>query len=356
MEITTLLQEMKAARASDLHLTPGQPPLFRVDSQLLSRGGDTLSGEQVRALAAEILSPEELDRLERTLSEVDLAFSPEGLGRYRVNAYRKMGGIALAIRRLMDRVPSLEELALPPVLADLTGRRRGLILVTGPTGSGKSTTLAAMIRRINESATRHIITVEDPIEYLHQPVRSVVTQRELGTDTAGFSQALRAALRQDPDVILVGEMRDPETISTALTAAETGHLVLSTLHTNGAVETINRIIDSYPPHQQQQIRVQLAANLNAVISQQLIPLQAGGRTAALEVLVTNPAIRHLIREGKAHQIQSSLQTGAAQGMQTMDRALFSLYEQGRILRDDVPDYSFDREEANRLLDRSGPRF
>jgi len=268
--------------------------------------------------------------------ELDFAHSMQTGERFRVNAFHQKGNPALALRLINTRIPALPELNLPAILAEFTKKTRGLVLVTGPTGSGKSTTLAAMIDLINSNRSCHIITLEDPIEYVHQHKLSLVNQREIGNDTRSFSQALRAALRQDPDVILVGEMRDLETISIAITAAETGHLVFATLHTSSAAQTVDRIIDVFPPHQQQQIRVQLAETLQGIVAQQLLPrIDKPGRIAAVEVMVATPAIKNQIREGKTHQILSTIQTGGKFGMQTLDSALLHLHREGKIAREEV---------------------
>jgi len=282
--------------------------------------------------------------------ECDMSFAIAGQGRYRVNIYKQRGSIAMAFRLVDTKVPSAESLGVPQSVIDLYQKKRGLVLVTGPTGSGKSTTLASLIDKINNNREAHVITLEDPIEYLHSHNRSIVNQREIGLDSLSYAHALRAALREDPDVILVGEMRDFETISVAITAAETGHLVLSTLHTIGAASTVDRVIDVFPPHQQQQIRVQLANVLEAVISQQLIPTADGhGRVAAFEVLHTNPAVRNLIREGKTHQLTSVMQTNRKAGMITMDDALLQLYAQHSISKDQVLQFAQDQESMKMKL-------
>lgn len=331
--IEEILKTAKEAGASDVHLTVGIPPKMRVNGNLLTMD------EYPRLLPADtlevllnIMSEPQREKFEEK-GEYDMSFSIPDMGRYRVNAYKQRGSVALALRLVETVVKSPKELGVPDSVIDLYQRKRGLILVTGPTGSGKSTTLASIIDKINNNRDAHVITLEDPIEYLHQHKLSMVNQREIGLDSGSYANALRAALREDPDVILVGEMRDFETISVAITAAETGHLVLSTLHTIGAVSTVDRVIDVFPPHQQQQIRVQLANVLEAVISQQLIPTADGhGRVAAFEVLHANHAIRNLIREGKSHQIASVMQTNRKMGMITMDEAIRQLYMDGRISR------------------------
>lgn len=333
MKILELLEQTVAAKASDLHITVALPPMIRVNGNLKPLALPSLHPADIHAMVTEMLTPEQMKQLEER-GELDLSFSNAGLGRFRVNVYKQRGSYCLAIRIVFLRVPSLEELNMPPAVRELAGRKRGLIIVTGPTGSGKSTTLASMIDVINKERSCHILTLEDPIEYLHKHNKSVINQREVGSDTSNFANGLRAALRQDPDVILVGEMRDLETISTAITAAETGHLVLSTLHTLGAPKTIDRIIDVFPPYQQQQIRIQLASVLEGIISQQLLErIDCNGRIAACEVMTATNAIRNLIREGKTHQIQTSIQTGTKFGMQTMDAALAELYKKGIISRE-----------------------
>lgn len=281
--------------------------------------------------------------------EIDFSFAIFGLSRFRVNAFKQRGSTAIVIRTVNENVPTLEELGHPAVLRTLASQPRGLVLVTGPTGSGKSTTLAAMINLINQERPCHILTLEDPIEYLHKHAKSIVNQREMHSDTKSFSIALRAALREDPDVILVGEMRDPETIATAITAAETGHLVFATLHTGSAAQTIDRIIDSFPAHQQQQIRIQLSVTLQGIIAQQLLPrIDQKGRIAALEVLIATPAVRNIIREGKTHQLTSVIQTGAKFGMQPMDMALRDLYRRGLVSYDEAAAHAIDEETFARL--------
>ncbi|MCD4712205.1 MAG: type IV pilus twitching motility protein PilT, partial [Clostridiales bacterium] len=291
----------------------------------------------------EVLEPNQRTVFEER-GELDLSYSHPGLGRFRVNVFKQRGSYGMALRVVALSIPSMESLGLPLILKDLAKKQRGLILVTGPTGSGKSTTLAAMIDYMNQNRNAHILTIEDPIEYLHKHDKSIVNQREIGHDSQTFANALRAALRQDPDIILVGEMRDLETIATAITAAETGHLVLSTLHTIGAAKTVDRIIDVFPPHQQQQIRIQLASVIEAVISQQILPRANGsGRVAAFEVMTANTAVRNLVREGKTHQIQTVIQTGSIAGMQTMDASLLDLYKNRVIDKENLRKYSVDTD-------------
>ncbi len=340
MDIHKFLALAVEEKASDLHFSVGEPPILRIDGELSPIGEERLTPADTLELTKEVTG-DRFDELEK-MGELDFSMGVKGLGRFRVNAYRQRSSYGLALRVVHNKIPAIEELGLPPVVRDLARKQRGLILVTGPTGSGKSTTLASMIDLINMERSCHIITLEDPIEYLHQHKKSMVNQREVGSDTMSFSNGLRAALREDPDVILVGEMRDLDTISIAITAAETGHLVLSTVHTMGAAATIDRIIDIFPPHQQPQIRVQLASVLNGIISQQLIQKrEKKGRVGAFEVMIATNAINNLIREGKSHQIQSNLQTGAKFGMQTMDNALLELYHKNQISRESTITYSYD---------------
>ena len=331
--IEEMLAAAKNAGASDLHITVGVPPKMRVNGHLITMNYDRMLPPDTLHLLDQIMNEQQKEKFQRD-GEHDMSFSIPNLGRYRVNAYKQRGSVAIALRLVGTQVPSPEVLGVPESVIDLYQRKRGLVLVTGPTGSGKSTTLAAIIDKINNNRECHVITLEDPIEYLHQHKLSMVNQREIGLDSQSYANALRAALREDPDVILVGEMRDFETISVAITAAETGHLVLSSLHTIGAASTVDRVIDVFPPHQQQQIRVQLANVLEAVISQQLIPKADGsGRVAAFEVLHSNHAVRNLIREGKSHQLMSVMQTNRKVGMIAMDEAILQLYQNGTITRE-----------------------
>src|SRR5471030_2459028 len=331
IDFADLLMEVVNRRASDLHLSAGTHPTLRVRGRLTQLPDyPILSATDTREIVYSILSNNQRQRLE-TDWQLDFAYSIPGHARFRVNAYYQRGAIGAAFRLIPHGLTSIDELGLPPAVHEFTRKPRGFVLVTGPTGSGKSTSLAAMIDEINGSRDEHIMTIEDPIEFLHGHKRCIVNQRELGSDAHSFSDALKAALRQDPDVILVGEMRDLETISTALTAAETGHLVFATLHTQDAPQSIDRIIDVFPAHQQQQVRVQLAASLQGICTQQLLPtLDGRGRVAACEVLVATPAIRNLIREAKTHQIYSVLQAGGRYGMVTMDMSLAQLVRNGRI--------------------------
>ncbi|MGC2373437.1 MAG: type IV pilus twitching motility protein PilT [Solirubrobacteraceae bacterium] len=350
IDFADLLMEVVARRASDLHLAAGAPPTVRVRGRLTRlEGYPILSDTDTREIVYSILSGDQRQRLE-TNWQLDFAYSIPGHARFRVNAYFQRGAIGAAFRLIPFELTSIDQLGLPPAVHDLTRKPRGFVLVTGPTGSGKSTSLAAMLDEINSTREEHIMTIEDPIEFLHGHKKCLVNQRELGSDAQSFAAALKAALRQDPDVILVGEMRDLETISTALTAAETGHLVFATLHTQDTAQTVDRIIDVFPPEQQGQVRVQLSVALQGIITQQLLPTADGsGRVAACEVLVPNPAVRNLIREGKTHQIYSVLQTGSAQGMQTMDAALVSLVRTGKISQKQAESRSGAPEELRRLL-------
>ncbi|PAB58513.1 type IV pilus twitching motility protein PilT [Anaeromicrobium sediminis] len=325
MKILDILKKAVEVKASDIHITVAVPPVARINGNLERLSEESLLPEDTISLAEEILTESQKEELQKK-GEIDFSFSHPGIGRFRANVYKQRGSCGIALRSVASSVPTIEKLGLPPVIRELAHKQRGLILVTGPTGSGKSTTLASIIDCINKERSCHILTLEDPIEYLHKHNKSIVNQREIGNDSQNFSNALRAALRQDPDVILVGEMRDLETISIAITAAETGHLVLSTLHTIGAAKTIDRIVDIFPPNQQQQVRVQLSSVLEGIVSQQLLEKSDGsGRVAALEIMTATTAIRNLIREGKTHQLQSSIQTGKKFGMRTMDNSLLELY-------------------------------
>ena len=348
--VEEMLRVAKEAGASDLHVTVGVPPKMRVNGKLITMDFPKMLPVDTASLLLEIMNEQQRAKFEEK-GEHDMSFSIPNLGRYRVNAYKQRGSVAIALRLVGTQVPTAEELGVPDSVMDLYQRKRGLLLVTGPTGSGKSTTLAAIIDKINTNRECNVITLEDPIEYLHQHKKSMVNQREIGLDSQSYANALRAALREDPDVILVGEMRDFETISVAITAAETGHLVLSTLHTIGAASTVDRIIDVFPPHQQQQIRVQFANVLEAIISQQLIPKADGfGRVAAFEVLHANHAVRNLIREGKTHQLLSVMQTNRKMGMIVMDEAITQLYNTGKISKDMAIQFAQDPDAmANKLF-------
>ncbi|MCR6546758.1 type IV pilus twitching motility protein PilT [Dehalobacterium formicoaceticum] len=332
MNISEILTKAVEMKASDVHLTAGRPPLFRLLGDLHAQEQwKMLLPPDTEALCREMFTPRLSDEMDGQ-GQVDFAYGLAGLGRFRVNVFKQRNSFCAAIRVINPEIVSLEELNLPPVVGELARRPRGMVLVTGPTGSGKSTTLASMIDLVNIEYKKHILTLEDPIEFLHKHKNCIVNQREIGTDTHSFSDGLRAGLREDPDVILVGEMRDPETISIAVTAAETGHLVLTTLHTSSAAQTVERIIDVFPPHQQQQIRVQLASTIQGVISQTLLKRVDGkGRIAAAEILIGTPAVRNLIREGKTHQLNSMIQTGGQYGMQSLDSTLRKMIHEGRIL-------------------------
>lgn len=347
--VEQLLEAAKEVEASDIHLTVGLPPCVRVDGELHSLSFPKLQQSDVSEIVLSMMDQREIE-IFKERGEVDFSYSISKVGRYRVNAFHQRGSVACSMRVVGMVIPTMEQLGVPHSVAELYMKKRGLILVTGPTGSGKSTTLAAMIDMINAQRSAHIITLEDPIEYLHSHKQSIVNQREIGIDTMSYSAALRAALREDPDVILVGEMRDLETISTAITAAETGHLVLSTLHTIGAAATIDRIIDVFPPYQQQQIRIQLAIVLEAVISQQLIPRSdQTGRVAAFEVMHASVPIRNLIRESKTYQIDSVIQTNKKAGMITMDDALVDLCMRGIISSENAINYAQDMNFVNKRV-------
>lgn len=349
MDLIELVKKGAETKASDIHITVGIPPTYRINGELAYIGDDCLSPQDTLDLVKQVTNERQFNMLEEN-GEVDFSYASQGIGRFRVNAYKQRGSYAMALRIIPLSIPTMESLGLPLVINDFSKVSRGLILVTGPTGSGKSTTLASIIDKINRERNCHIITLEDPLEYLHKHNKSIVNQREIGLDSKSFGNALRGALRQDPDVVLVGEMRDLETISIAITAAETGHLVLSSLHTNGASNTIDRVIDVFPPHQQQQIRVQLASVIQAIVSQQLLPRTDGkGRVAAHEVMIATPAIRNLIREGKIHQIDTAIQTGGALKMQTMDSSLLNLYKKGLISKEVAITQAYNMDEMKRKL-------
>ena len=349
-DFADVLLEVLERRASDLHITAGAPPTIRIRGRLTPlEDFPMLTPADTREIVYSILNNDQRQRLE-TDWQVDLAYAIPGRARFRVNAYFQRSAIGAAFRLIPAQIQTVEELGLPPIVHELVKKPRGFVLCTGPTGSGKSTSLASMINEINETREEHIMTVEDPIEFLHKHKKCLVNQRELGSDAQSFAAALKSALRQDPDVILVGEMRDLETIGTALTAAETGHLVFATLHTQDTPQTIDRIIDVFPPHQQDQVRVQLSVALQGIITQTLLPTADGaGRCLAAEILVPTPAIRNLIREGKTHQIYSVLQTSASAGMQTMDSSLASLVRSGKITRQLAEARSTTPDELRRLL-------
>lgn len=349
LRIEVLLEEVFRKRASDLHLQVGLPPMLRIDGSLISMTGfNPLDEAAVESLVFAILDQDQRQILLKD-KEFDFSFAFGTLGRFRVNAYHERGNIAAALRLIPNEIKNIQELGLPNIITTFADYPRGLVLITGPTGSGKSTTLAALVDKINAERAQHIITIEDPIEFTHKSKKSVVVQREVHYDTYSFSAALRSSLRQDPDVVLIGEMRDLETISAAITIAETGHLVFATLHTNSAAQSVDRMIDVFPPHQQPQIRAQLSNILMAIASQRLIPSIGGGRVAATEILIANPAVRNIIREGKSHQLDAVIQTGADQGMQTMDRTLVSLIQSGTITYDNAREYAVDLTEFERLM-------
>jgi twitching motility protein PilT len=346
-----LLKTMIEKGASDMHITTGTPPLLRIDGSIVPLKLPALGPVETKQLCFTVLTEEQRAHFEKH-NELDLSFGVKGLSRFRANIFMQRGNVAGAFRTIPFKILTFEELGLPTVISEFASKPSGLILVTGPTGSGKSTTLAAMIDKINSEQRLHIITVEDPIEYLHGHKLSIVNQREVGTDTEGFKHALKYVLRQDPDVVLVGEMRDLETIEAALTISETGHLVFATLHTNSAISTINRIIDVFPPHQQAQVRSKLSFVLQGVVSQQLLPRHnAPGRVLALEILVPNPAIRNLIREDKVHQIYSSMQVGQDKyQMQTLNQSLFSLFQRRLISHEEAMSRSVEPEELRMMME------
>lgn len=347
--IDGIIMEAMRTNASDIHITVGLPPVLRINGKLTHYGKNPLTPKDTIALIKEMISENEFKKF-LSKGELDVSYSYKDVVRFRLNVFKQKGNCAVAMRTVSDTIPTMEDLRLPPILKELCKKRRGLILVTGPTGSGKSTTLASMVDYMNHNRGEHIITIEDPIEYIHKHHNSMVNQRELGKDTLSFGNALRAALREDPDIILVGEMRDLDTIATAITAAETGHLVMSTLHTIGAAKTIDRIVDVFPPHQQQQIKTQLSSVLEAVISQQLMPrADQPGRIVALEVMTATPAIRNLIREGKTHQIQTIIQTNQSLGMKTMDSWILDLYKNGKIDKDTALKYSVELDEMKKHI-------
>lgn len=348
-DIRELLELARSKKASDIHITVGVPPTLRINGELVETDFQRMMPPDTEAFADGLMNEKQKQEVE-TSGQADFAYSLKEFGRYRVNIFKQRGSYAATMRLVGTRIPTPEELNIPESVVRLTDKRRGMVLVTGPTGSGKSTTLASLIDQINKKYNVHIITLEDPIEYLHRHQKAIVNQREMGLDSVSYAQSLRAALRQDPDVILVGEMRDLETISIAVTAAETGHLVFSTLHTIGAASTIDRIIDVFPPYQQDQIRVQLASVLECVISQQLLPKADGsGRLAAFEVMHANTAIRNLVREGKTHQISSIIQTNRKSGMNTMDDYILDLYNTGKISWENALSFAVDSAMVSRRV-------
>lgn len=348
ISLKDLLEITVKENASDLHLTVGIPPVIRVNGELKQVGTEKLHPADTEKYGREILEGSYDDYMK--IGEIDRSFSVAGLGRFRVNIFKQRDSSAIAIRVVGLKIPTLNDLQFPTAVKELTSNQRGLVLVTGPTGCGKSTTLAAMINEINSNRAAHIITLEDPIEYLHKHNKSIINQREIGKDSLSYANALKSVLREDPDVILVGEMRDLETISIALTAAETGHLVFSTLHTIGAAKTIDRIVDVFPPYQQQQVKIQLAAVIKGIVSQQLLPrVDGNGRIAALELMIATTAIQNMIREGKTHQVESSIQTGAKYGMKTMDMSLAELYKKGLISYESALTYAIDKDMLTKIM-------
>jgi len=345
-----LLEMMTKRNASDLHLTVGSPPQLRVDGKLVKTDVDVLAPEDTKKLAYSIMNEKQKQKFEEK-SELDLSFGIENLSRFRCNVFMQRGNVAVALRQIPFRIPGFEELGIPKVVSELADLPRGLVLLTGPTGSGKSTTLAALINKINQESHCHILTVEDPIEYLHRHISCLINQREVYSDTHSFANALKYALREDPDVVLVGEMRDLETMEATLNISETGHLAFATLHTNSCAESINRIIDVFPNNQQEQVRVTVSFVLQAVVSQQLIPKIGGGRVLGLEIMICTPAIRALIRDDKIHQVYSLMQAGQKYGMRTMNQSLAELYLKHKITLGDAMGRSSNMQELNELLAR-----
>ena len=349
VKIETLLEACIKHGASDLHIQVGLPPILRIDGSLVPiPNTPILTTEIVDTLIFSTLDSMQRETLAKD-KEFDYSFAFGEIARFRVNAFNEKGHLAAAFRLIPTKMPTIEELGMPQVISGFADYPRGLVLVTGPTGSGKSTTLAAIINKINSEKSVHILTIEDPIEFTHKSKRSLVAQREVHYDTYSFSRALKSALREDPDVVLLGEMRDLETISAAITIAETGHLVFATLHTNSAAQSVDRMIDVFPAEQQPQIRSQLAGILMAVCSQRLVPAIGGGRVCAAEIMLANTAIRSIIREGKTHQLDTAIQTGASEGMQTMDRTLAKLVQQGTVTYDSAREYAVDVREFERIV-------
>jgi len=350
VSLRELLEQMVKMGASDLHLTVGSPPVVRIDGKLQRLNYDMLTSEQTKKLSYSMLNEKQKQKFEQN-SELDFSFGIEQMSRFRCNMFMQRGNVAVALRQIPYKIMTFEELGLPKVVAEFAKLPRGLVLVTGPTGSGKSTTLASIIDKINRERPVHIITVEDPIEYLHRHQQALINQREVYSDTQTFASALKYALREDPDVVLIGEMRDLETIESALSISETGHLAFATLHTNSASESINRIIDAFPTNQQEQIRISLSFTLQAIISQTLIPKIGGGRVLAMEILVVTPAIRALVRDDKVHQIYSMIQSGQKYGMKTLNQSLSELYQTGKITINDAMSYSHNPQELSESLSK-----
>lgn len=352
VDLASLLEDMTVRDASDLHLAVNSPPMFRVDGRLVTVSRHVLSPQDTQKLAYSMIT-EKQKKIFEEKKELDFSFGLRDEARFRVNIYVERGSIAVALRRLPTDIPSFGKLGLPPIVTEMAAYPRGLVLVTGPTGSGKTTTLAAMIDKINRERAAHIITIEDPIEYVHQHKKGLINQREVQSDTESFKGALRYILRQDPDVVLIGEMRDLETMEASLTVSETGHLVLGTLHTNSCVQTINRIIDVFPAHQQVQVRVQLSLSLEGVLSQMLLPKIGGGRVMSMEVMVCTPAIRALIRDDKIHQMYSLIQVGSRYGMKTMNQSLFDLVEKGLVSTYEAMMRTPDPKELDEMMQKRG---
>ncbi|UCG91044.1 MAG: type IV pilus twitching motility protein PilT [candidate division WOR-3 bacterium] len=351
--MTQLLEEMVQRNATDLHLTTGAPPMFRIDGELVPTNYEMMTPELIQNLVYSVLNDQQRKKFEMEW-ELDFSFGISGLSRFRGNFFRQRGSAAVAIRTIPFEIRGFKELGIPPVIQELSSRPKGLILVTGPTGCGKSTTLAAVIDKVNSERRCHIVTVEDPIEYLFRHKKAIVNQRQVGSDTKSFTNALKYLLREDPDVVMVGEMRDLETIEMTLTVAETGHLTLATLHTNSAAESVHRIIDIFPPHKQGQVRAQLAFVIEGVVTQELLPKIGGGRVLSAEVMIATPAIRALIRDEKEHQIYSAIQAGQKYGMQTMNQALYTLYSKRIITLETAFDYSPNIEEFEHMVEQKSP--
>ncbi len=351
--VQQLLEEMVRRGASDLHITAGVSPIFRIDGELLHSEHGILKPEMTQQLAYSLMNDGQKKKFEQN-KELDLSFGIPGLSRFRANAFLQRGCVALAVRTIPFDIKTFKELGLPPVVSELAHRPKGLVLVTGPTGCGKSTTLAAIIEELNHSRKAHIVTIEDPIEYVFAHKKCVINQRQVGSDTHSFTNALKYALREDPDVVMIGEMRDLETIHAALVISETGHLTLATLHTNSAAESVNRIIDIFPAHQQPQVRAQLAFVIEAVMTQQLLPRINGGRILSLEIMVATPALRAMIRDDKVHQIQSLIQAGQKYGMQTMNQSLFRLYSTRQVTMGTALSSARDPDELKRMIEQKSP--